>query len=95
MDLLRLVGGRIAAAGVDPQSHHQSGHPAPRRLGPRGGRGLLIGFALGSGLAGARLALYALAVLLPGVSPAGSSVPLPVFWAEGGPILDSLWIATA
>ncbi|HEY4595723.1 MAG TPA: hypothetical protein VIJ02_04930, partial [Thermoanaerobaculia bacterium] len=43
------------------------------RLGPRGGRGLLIGFALGSGLAGARLALYALAVFLPGVSPAGSS----------------------
>lgn len=63
------------------------------RLGPRGGRGLLLGFALGSGLAGTRLALYALAVLLPGVSPAGSSVPLPLFSAAAGPILDSLWIA--
>lgn len=63
------------------------------RLGPRGGRGLLTGFALGSALAGARLAVYALAVLLPGVSPAGPSVPLPVFQGEGSPILDSLWIA--
>ncbi|HEY2292017.1 MAG TPA: PP2C family protein-serine/threonine phosphatase [Thermoanaerobaculia bacterium] len=63
------------------------------RLGPRGGRGLLTGFALGSGLAGARLALYALAVLLPGVSPAGPSVPLPAFRADGSPILDGLWIA--
>jgi sigma-B regulation protein RsbU (phosphoserine phosphatase) len=63
------------------------------RLGPRGGRGLLTGFALGGGLAGARLALYSLADLLPGVSPAGSSVPLPVFREEGSPVLDGVWIA--
>jgi hypothetical protein len=63
------------------------------RLGPRGGRGLLAGFALGSGLAGTRLAIYSLAVLLPGVSPAGSSVPLPVFREEGSPVLDGVWIA--
>jgi sigma-B regulation protein RsbU (phosphoserine phosphatase) len=63
------------------------------RLGPRSGRGLLTGFALGSGLAGARLALYALAVLLPGISPAGPSAPLPVFRADGSPVLDGVWIA--
>ncbi len=63
------------------------------RLGPRSGRGLLTGFALGSGLAGARLALYSLAILLPGVSPAASSVLLPIFREEGSPVLDGVWIA--
>lgn len=63
------------------------------RLGPRGGRGLLTGFALGGGLAGVHLALYSLAVLLPGVSPAGPSVPLPLFRDDGSPVLDGVWIA--
>ena len=63
------------------------------RLGPRGGRALLLGCALGGGLAGARLALYALASALPGLSPAGSSVALPVFWKLSSPVLDGLWLA--
>ncbi len=63
------------------------------RLGPLGGRRLLTGFALGSGLAGALLAFYSLAVLLPGVSPASSSVLLPVFRGDGSPVLDGIWIA--
>ncbi|HEY0512344.1 MAG TPA: PP2C family protein-serine/threonine phosphatase [Thermoanaerobaculia bacterium] len=63
------------------------------RLGPRGGRSLLLGFALGSGLAGGRLALYALAVVLPGVSPAGSSVRVPIFQVDGSPLMDGIWLA--
>ncbi|HEV2855203.1 MAG TPA: PP2C family protein-serine/threonine phosphatase [Thermoanaerobaculia bacterium] len=63
------------------------------RLGPRGGRALLLGCALGGGLAGARLALYALAETLPGLSPAGASIALPVFRTSGSPVLDGLWLA--
>jgi len=63
------------------------------RLGPRGGRALLTGFALGGALAGVRLAIYSLAILLPGISPAGSSVPLPLFQADGSPVLSGIWIA--
>jgi sigma-B regulation protein RsbU (phosphoserine phosphatase) len=63
------------------------------RLGPRGGRGLLLGFALGSGLAGVRLALYALAVVLPGISPAGSSLDLPIFQPGGSPLMAGLSVA--
>ncbi len=54
------------------------------RLGPRGGRALLLGFTCGAVLAGLRLGLPALAVLLPGVSPAAPSLALPVF--ENSPI---------
>lgn len=63
------------------------------RLGPRGGRALLLGCALGGGLAGVRLALYALAVVLPGLSPAGASLALPVFQADSSPVLAGLWLA--
>ncbi len=63
------------------------------RLGPRGGRALLLGCALGGGLAGARLAIYALATALPGLSPAGASVELPVFQGSSSPILNGLWLA--
>jgi sigma-B regulation protein RsbU (phosphoserine phosphatase) len=63
------------------------------RLGPRGGRALLVGFAAGAALAGLTLAGYALAAALPGVSPAAPSVNLPLFRLNGGPILDGIWLA--
>ncbi|HKI02536.1 MAG TPA: PP2C family protein-serine/threonine phosphatase [Thermoanaerobaculia bacterium] len=63
------------------------------RLGPRGGRALLLGCALGGGLAGALLALHALAVVLPGLSPAAASVILPVFGHSRSPVLDGIWLA--
>lgn len=63
------------------------------RLGPRGGRALLLGAALGAGLAGARLAAYALAIPLPLLSPAGASLEVPVFSPDSSPVLDGLWLA--
>ncbi|MFL6235104.1 MAG: PP2C family protein-serine/threonine phosphatase, partial [Thermoanaerobaculia bacterium] len=56
------------------------------RLGPRGGRALLLGFGFGAGLAGLRLALHALAEVLPGVAPNGPSLPLPVISLAGSPL---------
>jgi serine/threonine protein phosphatase PrpC len=64
------------------------------RLGPRAGRALLLGLALGGALAGASLAVYALAVVLPGSSPAGSSLALPIFGGDGSsPLMNGLWLA--
>jgi hypothetical protein len=63
------------------------------RLGPRSGRALLVGCAGGAALAGLSLAVYALAVVLPGLSPAGPSVSVPPFHIDGGPISDGIWIA--
>ena len=56
------------------------------RLGPRAGRALLLGFAFGAALAGLRLALFALAAVLPGLSPARSSIDLPIFSHTGSPV---------
>lgn len=63
------------------------------RLGPRGGRALLVGFAAGSALAGLNLSLYVLAVVAPGLSPAGPSFILPVFHLYGSPVQDGLSLA--
>jgi hypothetical protein len=63
------------------------------RLGPRGGRALLLGFAAGAALAGIWLAVPALAVLLPGVSPAAASVPLPVFRTDGSAVTSGILLA--
>lgn len=63
------------------------------RLGPRGGRALILGFAAGAALAGYRLGAYALFALLPGVSPAGASFDLPVFHLYGSPIQDGISLA--
>ncbi len=63
------------------------------RLGPRGGKALLLGCALGGGLAGTRLALYAFAVALPGLSPAGASVAIPTFRSSSSPFLEGMWLA--
>ena len=43
------------------------------RLGPRGGRALLLGLGAGAALAGLRLGVYALAAAVPGLSPAAPS----------------------
>lgn len=65
------------------------------RLGPRGGRSILHGFALGAVLAGLRLALRALALVAPGTWPFGASVPLPVFSGDQNPLADGISQAAA
>lgn len=63
------------------------------RIGPRVGRALSLGLAFGGGLAGLRLAVYAAAVALPGVSPAGPSLALPVFAKSGSPVSSGIVLA--
>jgi hypothetical protein len=63
------------------------------RLGPRAGRALLLGLALGATLAGGTLTVYALAVALPGSSPKASSLSLPIFGSDGSPLMDGVWLA--
>ncbi|MFP5284203.1 MAG: hypothetical protein ACLGI9_00535, partial [Thermoanaerobaculia bacterium] len=63
------------------------------RLGPRGGRSLLLGFAFGTGVAGLRLGLYSLAEALPGVRPGEPSVSLPVFGSFSSPVADGVLLA--
>ncbi|MES1211608.1 MAG: hypothetical protein ABUL63_04675, partial [Acidobacteriota bacterium] len=48
------------------------------RLGPRGGRALLYGLALGVGLAGTRLAILSSGALIPGAWPQQGSLSLPL-----------------
>jgi sigma-B regulation protein RsbU (phosphoserine phosphatase) len=62
-------------------------------LGPRAGRGLLLGFSLGCGLAALSLTAYALAVALPGAAPAISSLVLPIFGDGTSPLMDGIWLA--
>jgi serine phosphatase RsbU (regulator of sigma subunit) len=63
------------------------------RLGPRGGRSLLTGFAYGAGLAGLGLALLSLAVALPGIWPEAASFNLPVFQSIRGPLVSGAALA--
>lgn len=63
------------------------------RLGPRGGRGLLVGFAGGAGLAGLRLAFAALAEALPGVWLGRAAVALPLFRPYDSPVVSGLELA--
>lgn len=64
------------------------------RLGPRGGRALLHGFAAGAALAGVWLGLRALAVALPGISPARADLlPVPIFQVDGSPIANGISLA--
>ncbi len=65
------------------------------RLGPRGGRSLLYGLALGAGLAGLELAVRAVAARLPGAWPESASVGLPVFSAGGTPFSKGIGLAGA
>lgn len=63
------------------------------RLGPRGGRALLHGIAIGAVLAGFGLAVSALAVAAPGLWPEAPSVRLPVFGLAHHPFVDGFRIA--
>jgi len=63
------------------------------RLGPRGGRALLVGFGFGAALAGLRLGLLALIEVLPGVWMSRSSVGLPLFQPMGSPVADGVFLA--
>ena len=63
------------------------------RLGPRGGRALLAGFAAGAALAGLSLAAHALAVVLPGRLAGGLERRVPAFRLDGGPLMDGIWLA--
>ncbi|HEY2292018.1 MAG TPA: PP2C family protein-serine/threonine phosphatase [Thermoanaerobaculia bacterium] len=63
------------------------------RLGPRGGRALLVGFGFGAALGGLRLGLLSLAELLPGVWPARPSVALPLFQPFGNPVTQGIGLA--
>lgn len=63
------------------------------RLGPRGGRSLLYGLALGGLLAGLLLALHALAVALPDAWPESVSVRLPVFDTNANPFGKGMSLA--
>jgi serine phosphatase RsbU (regulator of sigma subunit) len=63
------------------------------RLGPRGGRALLLGFAFGAGVAGLRLGLLTLAAVLPGVRAVGLSFHLPIAQAWCSPVADGIELA--
>ena len=63
------------------------------RLGPRGARSLLLGFAFGAALAGLRLALLSLAEAAPGLQPAAPSLSLPLFSSLGSPLADGIRLA--
>ncbi len=63
------------------------------RIGPRGGRALLIGFGFGAGLGGLHLALLSLAEALPGFWPTAPSLHLPLFNALGSLLVDGIRLA--
>jgi hypothetical protein len=63
------------------------------RLGPRGGRALLLGLAFGAALAGLRLALLCLAEVLPGLWPTAPSLTLPLAGNHGSPVADGISLA--
>ncbi|HXT49412.1 MAG TPA: PP2C family protein-serine/threonine phosphatase [Thermoanaerobaculia bacterium] len=64
------------------------------RLGARAGRELLAGWAAGAALAGLRVGLLALAVVVPGVEPGGNAAALPLFGLGGHPLRRAMiWVA--
>jgi hypothetical protein len=63
------------------------------RLGPRGGRSLLLGLGFGGALAGLRLALVALAVVVPGGWPQHPAINLPLFNYLNSPIAEGIKLA--
>jgi hypothetical protein len=62
------------------------------RLGPRGGRALLFGLALGAALAGFRLLANSTALALPGIWPEEASLRLPIF-GKASPMGDGITLA--
>ncbi len=65
-----------------------------RRLGPRGGRALLLGIGLGAMLAGLRLGISALAQAIPSVWTGRPSLRLPLLGPET-PFSDGAFLAAA
>lgn len=63
------------------------------RLGPRGGRSLLYGLALGAVVAGVELAAWAASSALPGAWPEAFSVRLPAFNAAHNPFGQGISLA--
>jgi serine phosphatase RsbU (regulator of sigma subunit) len=63
------------------------------RLGPRGGRGILLGVAFGAAVAGLHLGLNAVAAALPGAQPANLTLHLPVSQAWHSPVADGINLA--
>jgi hypothetical protein len=63
------------------------------RLGPRGGQSLLNGLALGAGLAGLTLALYAASATFRGLWPERASLRLPAFAGSHDPVGDGIILA--
>ena len=63
------------------------------RLGPRGGRALLLGLALGAGVAGLRLAVQAAAVSLRELWPLAASLQFPVFSESHDPFGNGILLA--
>lgn len=63
------------------------------RLGPRGGRSLLAGFACGAALGGAKLAVLAGLDALPGVWLLEPSIRLPLFICLGSPVAAGIGAA--
>jgi len=57
------------------------------RLGPRGGRGLVYGWAAGAALAGVTLGVWALLARWPPLTPRDSSVELPAFSTGDNPLV--------
>jgi hypothetical protein len=62
-------------------------------VGPRTGRALLFGLAIGAALAGAYLLVEVAAVSLPGIWPETPSVELPAFSSSGGVIATAIGLA--
>jgi serine phosphatase RsbU (regulator of sigma subunit) len=65
-----------------------------RRLGPRGGRALLLGSGLGALLAGLRLAVLSFVAALPGVWDTGPSLRLPILGVMN-PFSEGVLLASA
>lgn len=63
------------------------------RLGPRGGRALLVGLGFGGAAAGLRLALLSLAAALPGLWPTPPTINLPLFNSLASPFADGIELA--
>ena len=65
------------------------------RVGPRTGRSLLYGLALGAGLSGCLLLLQAAAAALPGCWPEEPTLQLPAFSNDGNVFGTAIWQAAA
>ncbi len=63
------------------------------RLGPRGGRALLLGVGFGGTLAGLRLALLSLVEALPGFWPTAPTLWLPLSRPFGSPVANGIVLA--